>query len=167
MKISLIAAVAENRVIGGDNQLLWNLPLDMRFFMKTTERHCILTGRRNYESIPEKYRPLKNRTNILVTRKQHYAEETSALKIVSSIEEGIQLARDMQERELFVIGGGEIYQQTIKLAHKLYITEVKHQFDGDIFFPPVDRSEWSEVSRIICPADADNVHEMHFVELEK
>lgn len=167
MIISIIAAVAENNVIGGNNQLMWHLPLDMRFFMKTTEGHCILTGRRNYESIPEKFRPLKNRTNIVVTRQETYLEESEELKVVNRIEQGIQLAKDLEERELFIIGGGEIYEQTMHLADRLYLTEIKHQFDGDTFFPSFDRSGWNETSRIICGADADNAYEMQFVVLER
>lgn len=167
MKISIIAAVAQNNVIGGNNQLMWHLPLDMRFFMKTTEGHCILTGRLNYESIPEKFRPLKKRTNIVVTRQNNYSEETGQLKIVNNIDEGIQLARDLQEKELFIIGGGEIYRQTLHLTDKLYITEVKQKFEGDTVFPSFDRSSWNEVSRIICSPDSENAYEMHFVEFER
>ena len=167
MIISLIAAVAENGIIGGNNTLPWHLPLDMRFFMKTTEGHCIITGRRNYESIPEKFRPLKNRTNIVVTRQQNYALETGELKVVGSLQEGIEVARRAMEQELFIIGGGEVYRQAMSLADRLYITEIKHQFEGDTYFPSFDRSEWQETSRIICGADTDNAHDMHFVVMER
>lgn len=166
MIISIIAAVAENGVIGGNNALPWHLPLDMRFFMKTTEGHCILTGRLNYESIPEKFRPLRNRTNIVVTRQQNYAEETAELKIVGSIEEGIEVARKLGEKELFIIGGGQIYAQAMPIADRLYITEIKHQFEGDTYFPDIDPSEWDEVSRIVCEADSENSYRMEFVVLE-
>ena len=167
MIISIIAAVAENGVIGGNNKLPWHLPLDMRFFMKTTEGHCILTGRRNYESIPEKFRPLKNRTNIVVTRQQNYAEETAELKIVGSLEEGIEIARKLKEKELFIIGGGQVYEQAMALADRLYITEIKHQFQGDTYFPDIDPSKWEEVSRIKCAVDKHNAYGMEFVVLER
>jgi dihydrofolate reductase len=167
MIISIIAAVAENGVIGGNNALPWHLPLDMRFFMKTTEGHCILTGRRNYESIPEKFRPLKNRTNIMVTNQSNYPTRSDRLNIVNSISKGIELALNLQEKELFIIGGGQIYQQAMHLADRLYLTEIKHQFDGDTYFPVLDDSAWDESSRIICKADPENAYEMHFVVLEK
>ena len=167
MKISLIAAVSENRVIGKDNQLVWSLPIDMKFFMKTTEGHCILTGRKNYESIPEKFRPLRNRTNIVVTTQSGYGEQHPELKVVNRIEDGIELARSMYEKELFVIGGGQIYQQTIDLADRLYITEVQHQFDGDTFFPSVDPSEWYESSRIVVNPDEHHAFRMEFTVLDR
>lgn len=165
MIISIIAAVAENGVIGRDNQLVWNLPMDMKFFMKTTEGHCILTGRRNYESIPEKFRPLKNRTNIVVTSQPDYSDGNQELKVVHSVEEGIGLASKLGEKELFVIGGGQIYEQTINLATRLYLTEVKHQFEGDTFFPSFDQSVFEETSRIIQLPDEWNEYEMHFTTL--
>jgi len=167
MMVSIIAAVAENGVIGGNNKLPWHLPLDMRFFMKTTEGHCILTGRRNYESIPEKFRPLKNRTNIVVTRQQNYAKASCQLRIVNSIEGGIRLAGELREKELFIIGGGQIYQQAMPLTHRIYLTEIRQQFKGDTHFPSLDRSEWKEVSRIICAADAENIYPMEFVVMER
>jgi dihydrofolate reductase len=167
MRISIIAAVAENGVIGKDSQLVWNLPIDMKFFMNTTLGHCILTGRRNYESIPEKYRPLKNRTNIVVTKQPGYAEEHSGLKVANNIEDGIEMARAMGEKELFIIGGGQIYEQTLQLADRLYLTEVKHEFDGDTFFPDFDRIEWVEMSRIVVEADERNPYRMDFIILER
>ncbi len=167
MIVSIIAAVAENGVIGRDNQLIWHLPVDMRFFMKTTEGHCILTGRRNYESIPEKMRPLKNRTNIVVTRQPDYQPESRQLKIVNSIEDGIDLALKLKEKELFIIGGGQIYQQTVQLADRLYITEVKQSLEGDTYFPTIDHTHWNELSRIIYPADQNHAHDMHFVVYER
>ena len=88
MIVSLIAAVAKNNVIGRDNQLIWNLPKDMKFFMDTTMNHHILMGRKNFESIPMKYRPLKNRTNIIISRNNEYVAEGCIL--VSSIDEGIK-----------------------------------------------------------------------------
>ncbi len=167
MIISIIAAVAENNVIGRNNQLVWNLPMDMNFFMKTTQGHCILTGRRNYESIPEKFRPLKNRTNIVVTSQPNYSDGHQDFEVVHSVEEGIELALKLGEKELFVIGGGQIYEQTITQANRLYLTEVKHQFEGDTYFPSFDRSILEEASRIIQLPDEWNEYEMHFTILVK
>ena len=167
MRISIIAAVSNNGVIGKDNQLVWNLPIDMKFFMKTTEGHCILTGRKNYESIPEKFRPLRNRTNIVITNQSGYGEQHPELKVVNNIDDGVELARSLSEKELFIIGGGQIYQQTIDLADRLYITEIKHQFDGDTYFPTIDQSEWYESSRIIVCADEHNAFQMEFTVLDR
>lgn len=166
MIISLIAAIAENLVIGKDNDLVWHLPDDMRYFMKTTLGHCILTGRRNYESIPLKYRPLKNRTNIVVTRQKNYSVGNEVI-LVNTVEQGITFARQYGESELFVIGGGEIYQQTLAIADRLYITEIKASFEGDTYFPEVERSQWKETSRIAHPIDSNHAHGFDFVVLDR
>ena len=165
MIISLIAAVAENQVIGKDNDLVWSLPKDMKYFMDTTERHCILTGRKNYESIPEKYRPLNNRTNIIITRSENY--DAPGAIVVSSISEGIEYAKQKGEKELFVIGGGTIYCQTLKWADRLYITEVKGEFEGDTYFPEFDKTEWNEVSRNSNKSDEKHAVAYDFVVYER
>ena len=167
MKISIIAAVADNGVIGKENRLVWSLPQDMKFFMQATLGHCILSGRLNYESIPEKFRPLKNRTNIVVTKQVDYGKDVKDLEVVSNIESGISLASKLGEKELFIIGGGEIYEQTTGLADRLYLTEIKHEFDGDTFFPSFDRAEWHESSRIIHKVDQLHAYEMHFTVLDR
>ena len=161
MRISMIAAVSENRVIGKDNDLVWSLPRDMKYFMDTTRGHHIITGRRNYESIPNKYRPLKDRTNIIVTRQGDY--DGGEALIVHSIEEGIDLARKNGEEELFIIGGGEIYSQALPLADRLYITEVKGIFEGDTFFPEFDPGNWEEVSRISNETDERHDYAFDYV----
>jgi dihydrofolate reductase len=151
MIISSIAAVAENNVIGRNNRLIWRLPYDMNYFKEITEGHCVITGRKNYESIPEKFRPLINRTNIVVTRQLNYSAPGAI--IAHSIEEALSIARNKAEAEVFIIGGAEIYLQTMSLADKLYITEVHHQFEGDAFFPTIDKTTWKEISRTPMPAD--------------
>jgi len=165
MIISLIAAVAENRVIGKDNDLIWSLPLDTRYFMDKTRHHHIITGRRNYESIPAKYRPLKDRTNIIVTHQKTY--EAPGAVVVNTLEEAIKLARQNGEEELFIIGGGEIYEQSISLADKLYITEVKASFEGDVFFPKIDKNRWKEIERIPNFPDEKHAHAFDFVKWVK
>jgi len=167
MRISIIAAVAENGVIGKDNQLVWNLPIDMKYFMKTTQGHCILSGRKNYESIPSKFRPLKNRTNIVVTTKKGYGPDQAGIEVVHNVQEGIDLASSSNEKELFIIGGGQVYEQTIHLTDRLYLTEVKHNFEGDTHFPSFDKSQWEEKSRIIHTADEDHLFDMHFTVLDR
>jgi len=165
MIISLIAAVAENKVIGKDNDLVWHLPDDMRYFMETTEGHHVLQGRKNFYSVPEKFRPLKNRVNIIVSRQPDLKIEGCIVK--NSISDGISYAEKNDENELFIIGGGEIYKQSLHLADKIYITEVKSSFQGDTYFPEFDLSEWEEVSRISHPVDEKHLYSFDFVILER
>ena len=112
MVVSLIVAVSENKVIGKDNDLVWHLPTDMKFFKDTTKGHFVIMGRRNYESIPHKYRPLPNRTNVIVTRQDNYKAE--GCLVVNSVEEAIKLAQKSGDKEPFVIGGGQIYKHAIE-----------------------------------------------------
>ena len=146
MDITIIVAVAKNLAIGKDNDLLWHLPKDMLFFKDTTKGHCIITGRKNYYSIPEKYRPLPNRTNIVITRDEDLVLEGAI--VVNSIEKAIKVAKKTDEKEIFIIGGGEIYKQSLHLANKLYITEVDSVFeDDDTFFPEFDKNNWEIISK--------------------
>jgi dihydrofolate reductase len=144
MLISLIAAVADNGVIGKDNTLIWKLPGDMKFFRETTMGHCVITGRKNYESIPLKFRPLPGRTNLVITRNTEF--QAPGAFLFSSLEAALDFARLRDEKECFVIGGGEIYRLAFPLAHRLYITHVKGNPEGDTFFPPFLPEEW-EVER--------------------
>ena len=165
MTISMIAAVAENLVIGRNNDLVWHLPDDMKYFMETTKHHHVIMGRRNYESIPHKYRPLPSRVNIIVTQQDDYKAEGSL--ITNSIEAAIELAKKDRQDEAFIIGGGQIYAQAIDLAHRLYITEIKASFEGDTFFPEIDKNEWQEVSRKPHGKDDRHDHEFDFVIYER
>jgi len=151
MKIIIIAAVSENDVIGKDNQLLWRLPADMKFFKEKTLDHCVITGRKNYESIPEKYRPLPGRVNIIVTNNKEYHQDGTI--IVHSIEAAITEAKLMNETECFIIGGGEIYKQTIDIADEMWITKVHKEFEGDTVFPSIDESIWKEMRSQFFPKD--------------
>jgi dihydrofolate reductase len=165
MNISIIVAVAENNVIGKDNTLIWHLPVDMKFFKDKTTGHCIITGRKNYESIPEKFRPLPNRTNIVITRQTNY--NASGAIIASSIEDAIEKAKQKNDDEIFIIGGAEIYKQCLPFVDKIYLTRIHHFFDGDAFFPELDPSEWRETQRIKGVTDDKNKYEHDFITLEK
>lgn len=165
MIISLIAAVSENNVIGKDNGLIWKLPGDIKFFKDTTTGHHIVTGRKNYESIPLKFRPLRNRTNIVITRQKDYSEEGAV--IVHSLNDAIDYAEKHGEKELFIIGGGEIYEQSLPLADRLYITEVKHEFEGDTFFPEYNKEEWNEIKRVHNYKDEKHDFDFDFVILDR
>lgn len=142
MKVSIIAALGKNREIGKNNDLIWHLPKDMKFFTETTTPHYVIMGRKNYESIPDKYSPLKNRVNVIVTRQEGYKADNCV--VVSSVEEGIELARFEGDTECFIIGGGQIYAHSLKndLADRMYLTHINEDFDADTFFPEFDPENW-------------------------
>lgn len=158
MIISLIAALSTNRVIGKNNDLPWHLPDDMKYFMQTTKGHHVIMGRKNYESIPEKFRPLPNRTNIVVTRQQNFAAPNCI--VVNSIEDALAIAKKNNEPEVFIIGGSEIYNQGFAIANRLYLTEIHATIEGDTYFPAFDKSQWREVSR--KPHLSDERHKFPF-----
>lgn len=161
MVISLIAALTQNRVIGKNNDLPWHLPDDMKYFMQTTKEHAVIMGRRNYDSIPEKFRPLPNRKNIVVTRNKDF--KAPGCTVVHSLEEALRLAEAGGEKETFVIGGAEIYRLALPLAHRLYLTEIKAILAGDTHFPPFTPAEWTEISRKSHPADDRHAFPFDFV----
>ncbi|RMG82437.1 MAG: dihydrofolate reductase, partial [Bacteroidetes bacterium] len=139
MIISTIVATAKNNVIGKDNQIPWYLPADLRYFKKMTLNHHIIMGRNCYESIG---RPLPKRTNIIVTRNPFFI--ASGCLIAHSVEEALELARENGEAEAFIIGGGQIYEQSRHLWDKIYLTEVDVEVEGDVFFPEIDPAQWEE-----------------------
>ncbi|MEY4931318.1 MAG: hypothetical protein RI909_2042 [Bacteroidota bacterium] len=165
MMISLIAALTKNRVIGKNNDLPWHLPDDMKYFMQTTKAHHVIMGRKNYESIPEKFRPLPNRTNIVVTRQKDFVAPGCIL--VNSISDGIAMARAAGETELFIIGGSEIYALGMPHADLLYLTEINTTLEGDTYFPEFDKEEWQEQSRTHHEADVRHAFAFDFVVYKK
>ncbi len=141
--LSLIAAVARNRVIGKDNQLLWHLPEDMKHFRETTRGKPVIMGRKTWESLPEKFRPLPGRLNIVVSRNPEYAAPGATL--AHSLEAAIAAAGSAEE--IFVIGGEQLYRQAMPLADLLYLTEIDSDYLGDAHFPEIDPSLWREAAR--------------------
>lgn len=141
MRVSLIVACSENNVIGKDNDLIWHMPKDMKFFKDTTKGHFVIMGRKNFESIPHKYRPLPNRTNVVVTRQASYQAEGSI--VVNSITKALNKAKEAKDEEPFIIGGGEIYRLALEqnLVDRVYITRVHKNYEGDTFFPELS-SDW-------------------------
>ncbi len=133
--ITVIAAVAQNNALGKNNQLLWHLPDDFKRFKTVTSGHYIIMGRKTFESFPK---PLPNRTHVIITRQKNYQPEGCI--VVDSLSKAI--AACPKNEETFIIGGGEIYIQSIELADKLDITKVHHAFEADTFFPEINRSEW-------------------------
>ena len=166
MKVSLIVAVSENGVIGKDNDLIWHLPKDMKFFKETTMGHHVIMGRKNFESIPHKYRPLPNRTNIVITRQSDYKAEGCV--VVNSLEEALKVAKSNEENEAFIIGGGQIYKLAVDsdLVDRIYLTRIHHSFDGDTFFPELN-SDWIELKREDYFKDDNHKYDYSFIVLEK
>ena len=141
--ISLIAALASNRAIGKDGQLLWHLPEDMRHFRETTRGKPVIMGRKTWESLPDSFRPLPGRHNIVISRNPAYVAPGATL--VSSLNDAMREAG--AAHEVFVIGGAELYRQALPIADRLYLTEIAEDFDGDVFFPDVPPEDWDEISR--------------------
>lgn len=167
MIVSLIVAIAENNGIGKDNDLLWHLPNDMKYFKEKTLNHHIITGRKNYISIPEKYRPLVNRTNIVLTRNTNFSEDGCVIK--HNLRDAIDYAKSNNEEELFIIGGGQIYKEALEegLIDKMYITHVHQPFEADTFFPEIDNNIWNKKSELTIEPDEKNPYKHSFVVYEK
>lgn len=166
MIISAIAAVSENGIIGRKGDLPWHLPDDLKFFQRTTLGHHVIMGRKNWESIPEKFRPLKDRVNVVITRQRDY--EAFGAVVVGSLEEALELARFAGETEAFVIGGGEVYAEAMRTGkvERLYLTRVHATIDGDTRFPPIG-GEWHGTGLEEHPADAKHAHAFTFTMLKR
>ena len=139
-KLSLIAAVAQNGVIGLDNTLPWHLPEDLKRFRALTTGHHIIMGRKTYESLN---RLLPDRTTVIVTRNPDY--RVPGALIALSLEAAVALAAE--DPEVFLIGGAELYRDGLRIADRLYLTELHQAFEGDAYFPDWDRQQWRETAR--------------------
>ncbi len=134
--ISHIVACSQNWVIGKDNKLLWYIPEDLKRFKNLTMLHPVIMGRLTWESIPEKHRPLIGRTNIVISSNKDYKPKGAI--IVSSINNAIQKAIEYDKKEIFIIGGSSIYEQTIDMIDKIYLTKIYKNFEGDSFYKKID-----------------------------
>jgi dihydrofolate reductase len=157
MIISCIVATAKNNVIGKDNDIPWYLPADLQYFKKTTLGHHIIMGRNSFKSIG---RALPKRTNIVVTSDPFFI--ASDCLVAHSIEEALSIAYENGEKEAFIIGGGKIYDQTVELWDKLYLTEVDLEVEGEVFFPKLDFKEWNLESENPQMPDAKNEYNYTF-----
>ena len=160
MKISLIAAVAQNDVIGctnaeGKPDMPWHLPDDFAYFKRKTSHHPIIMGRKSLDALGK---PLPNRTNIVLTRNKD--SEADGVKVMHTLDAAIDVAKAINPNEIFVIGGAEIYKMALPVATTLYLTEIHKAYEGDARFPTFDRADWQEVSRV--PHAADERHEVGF-----
>ena len=159
-KISLIVAVAKNGIIGTGGTMPWHITEDFAHFKAVTLGHSVVMGRKTYESIG---RPLPRRRNIVITRNADLKIE--GCEMAPSLEAALEMCAG--EEEIFVIGGGEIYRQSMPLAHKLYITHVEIEAAGDTRFPDIDPTVWHEVSREEFPCGRDFPHPFAFVDYER
>jgi len=160
--INAIAAIGkENNVIGNDNSIPWHISEDFKYFKETTSGHPIIMGSKTFETFPK---PLPNRTHIVITRDTNYSSEFPEVLIVHSLEEAITLAvQQAGGDEIFIIGGGQIYNLALPFIERLYLTIVKGSFEGDVFFP--DYSEFNLV--VSSKTSSENAFEYEFVVLEK
>ncbi len=142
-RLTLIAAVARDRVIGINNTLPWHLPEDLKHFREITRGHPVIMGRKTWESLPEAFRPLPGRLNVVISRQADYA--APGAQVVSSLEAALELAHDLPE--IFVIGGEQLYALALPQADRLLLTEVEMDVAGDAWFPEFSRETWMENSR--------------------
>ncbi len=140
--ITLIAAVARNGVIGSNNALPWHLPEDMKHFRQLTTGNVVIMGRKTWESLPERFRPLPDRLNVVVTRNADYA--AAGATVVHALDEALKVGAG---RTAFIIGGAELYAHALQKAERLELTEIDAEYPGDAYFPDIDRTQWHEVCR--------------------
>ncbi len=167
MKISLIVAISNNFVIGKDNDLPWHLPADLQYFKKITMGHPVIMGRKNYESIPEKYRPLPGRTNIVLTK--NTSLNAPGCEVAHSLPEALKYCQKHSFKEVFIIGGAQVYKQALDLniVERMYITKVNTSIEhGDSFFPDVF-DNFSLTSEVHVAKDEKNAYDMRFCVYDK
>jgi dihydrofolate reductase len=162
MLLSLIVAATTNNVIGKNNDLPWRLPNDMKYFKNTTWGMPVIMGRKTFESMTE---PLAGRTNIVITRQTNWKPDGAV--VVNKLSDALFVAKDADSKEVFVIGGGEIFKEAIKKADRIYMTRIHTIIDGDAFFPEIDEKKWKLVSKRDCFADEKHKFDYSFEVWEK
>jgi dihydrofolate reductase len=157
MILSLLLAADENNVIGKDNQLPWHLPNDLKYFKNQTWAMPILMGRKTFESIGK---PLQGRKSIVITRSKEW--KFDGVEVVHSVEEAIEKAKGFGVKEIFVIGGAEIFQTSFEQANRIYLTRIHHRFEGDAFFSEISDKDWNLVQSRFCAANEKNKYDHTF-----
>ncbi len=160
MRVSIIAAMSLNRIIGKDKGLPWYMPTDLKYFKEKTLGHAIVTGRKTFETVGF---PLPKRRNVVVTRQKDFTVEN--VEVVHSINEALDLLKD--EEEVFIAGGGEIYRQSLDSADRIYLTIIHHEIEGDTFFPEFDETKWILVDQEDCFTDKKNRYDYSFLVYER
>ncbi|UOK43541.1 MULTISPECIES: dihydrofolate reductase [Flavobacterium] len=154
--ITIVAAAAENNALGKDNDLIWHLPDDFKRFKQITTGHHIIMGRKTFESFPK---PLPNRTHVIITRQENYEAPEGCL-VVGSLKEAINICP--KEEDFFIIGGGEIYSQSIKIADKIELTRVFAAPEADAFFPEINQNEWKLIFEEFHPKDEKHAFDFSY-----
>jgi dihydrofolate reductase len=167
MILSFIVAMSENRVIGVNNQLPWHLPEDLKYFKRITMGHPIIMGRKTFESIG---RPLPGRSNIVVTRQPSWSAPPGVIP-ASGVDDALQKAshevQNGADSEVFVIGGEELFRQTLNKVNRLYLTQVHDYVEGDAYFPDFQQDQWREVERVDYDSDQNNPYSYSFIVLDR
>jgi dihydrofolate reductase len=161
MILTTIAAVAQNGVIGNNNELIWRLPDDLKHFKNLTKGHTMIMGRKTWESIGAK--PLPHRRHIIITRNFDYDAEDA--EVVSTIDEALELAKG--DEKVFIVGGGEIYKLAMPYINRMELTIVHHDFEGDTYFPEFNYANWKEVASELHEADERHAYPFSFLTLER
>lgn len=156
--ISIIAAMASNRVIGKANRMPWHMPADLKFFKKTTSGHTLIMGRKTFASIGGK--PLPGRPTIVLSKKTNLQYDFQNVQVAHSLEQALQMVKN--EKEVFIAGGSKIYQMALPMAHRMYLTLIDTQPEGDTWFPQYDTSQWKVINEEAFPADQKNPHNYRF-----
>lgn len=159
---SHIVAISRNFIIGKNNRLPWKMPADAQYFHDVTKGHVVIMGRKNYEA---NKRALPGRTNIIITRSPEFNPPDCI--VVNSIEEAIHLAENIGEEEAFIVGGGEIYRQSLEIADRIYITVIDMIAEGDTTYPEIDFNSYKLISKKSFKADKNNPHDWTYWILEK
>ncbi len=159
--ITIIAAISENNALGKDNKLLWHLPDDFRRFKRVTTGHHVIMGRKTFESLGKKALP--KRTNIIITHQKSY--DASCIVLADSLKTALRIAKT--DTNPYILGGGSIYKEAVKIADRLDITLVHHEFKADTFFPEINPKIWREVSREFHAKDEKHKYDFSFVMYER
>lgn len=159
--ITLVVAKNEKNVIGDDNQLIWHLPSDLKHFKEITTGHPILMGRKTFDSIGK---PLPNRLNIVITRNRTW--QADGVEVAHSLEEAVETGLKAAPN-IFIIGGGKIFEESMEIADAIELTEIYNQLDGDALFPEINTEIWEEVSRQDYKKDEKNQFDYSFIRYEK
>lgn len=159
----IVVAADEDNAIGKDNQLLWHLPRDLKFFKKITTGHTVIMGRKTYDSVGK---PLPNRRNIVISRQ--LGLEIPGCEVVASVAEAMHLVAEQEvDRDAYIVGGAEVFRQTLSLSDRIYLTRVHHRFDADTYFPKLDVSAWKLISREDHPQDEKHKYAFSFLVYER
>ncbi|TDG34956.1 dihydrofolate reductase [Pedobacter changchengzhani] len=159
--LSIAVAVGENFEIGKNNQLLWHMPADLKYFKQTTSGHTVIMGRKTFDSVGK---PLPNRRNIIITRDKNL--KIDGVEVANSFDEAIEITKN-EEQQVFIIGGSEIYRQALPSTTTLYLTTIHNSFDADTFFPEFNKNEWEVISKQAHKADEKNKFDYTFEVLKR